>query len=73
VIWISRTLSSKKPRSAIFRLFQKEFWEGCNAAQRVWDYESSTIDASRIDDWLRVAGTQIGIDDWRPHNGLYKR
>lgn len=33
--------------------------------------EDTTINPSRIDDWLRIAGTQVGLGDWRPQFGRF--
>lgn len=33
--------------------------------------EDSVVDVNRVDDWLIVAGTQIGIGDWRPQYGRF--
>lgn len=33
--------------------------------------EDSVVNPSRIDDWLRVAGTQVGLCDWRPTFGRF--
>ncbi len=33
--------------------------------------EDTVVNPSRIDDWLRVAGQQIGIGDWRPQHGRF--
>ena len=35
------------------------------------NFEDTLVDLSRIDEWMRVAGTQIGIGDWRPQNGRF--
>lgn len=33
--------------------------------------EDSLINPSRVDDWMRIAGTQIGLCDWRPVYGRF--
>jgi len=33
--------------------------------------EDTAVNPSRIDDWLRVAGTQVGLCDWRPQFGRF--
>lgn len=33
--------------------------------------ETSLVNPARIDEWMRVAGTQIGLCDWRPQNGRF--
>jgi hypothetical protein len=35
-------------------------------------YEPTTVNAARIDDWLVMAGSQIGVGDWRPQNGRFE-
>lgn len=34
-------------------------------------YEPSIVNPSRIDDWLTVAGSQVGLCDWRPRFGRF--
>lgn len=34
-------------------------------------YEPSLVNASRIDEWFNVAGSQIGLGDWRPQHGRF--
>jgi hypothetical protein len=34
-------------------------------------YEESIINKARIDDWMQIAGTQIGFCDWRPRYGRF--
>lgn len=34
-------------------------------------YEPSVINRARIDDWLTVAGSMVGVGDWRPQNGRF--
>lgn len=33
--------------------------------------ETSLVNPSRIDEWMQVAGTQIGLGDWRPQHGRF--
>ncbi|MFA5054540.1 MAG: hypothetical protein WC565_10800 [Parcubacteria group bacterium] len=33
--------------------------------------EDTLVDVSRVDEWMRVAGTQIGSGDWRPQYGRF--
>lgn len=33
--------------------------------------EDSVVNPSRLNDWLHVAGTQIGLGDWRPRHGRF--
>lgn len=33
--------------------------------------EETTINATRVEEWLRVAGTQVGLGDWRPQYGRF--
>lgn len=35
------------------------------------NFEPSIINAARIDDWMLIAGTQVGIGDWRPQHGRF--
>ena len=35
------------------------------------DYEPSIINPARIDDWLEIAGVQVGLLDWRPQYGRF--
>lgn len=34
-------------------------------------YEPAIINPGRIDEWLRVAGSQVGLLDWRPQHGRF--
>ena len=34
--------------------------------------EESVVNPSRVDDWMAVAGTIIGIGDWRPQHGRFE-
>lgn len=33
--------------------------------------EDTVVNPARIDDWLNVAGTQVGLCDWRPQFGRF--
>lgn len=33
--------------------------------------ETSLINPERVDEWMRVAGTQVGLGDWRPQHGRF--
>lgn len=33
--------------------------------------EDTVVNPARIDDWMRIAGTQIGLGDWRPQFGRF--
>jgi hypothetical protein len=33
--------------------------------------EDTVVDVHRLDDWMHVAGTQIGLCDWRPQHGRF--
>lgn len=33
--------------------------------------ESTVVNIARIDEWMRIAGTQIGLGDWRPQYGRF--
>jgi len=33
--------------------------------------EPTLVNVARVDEWMRVAGTQIGIGDWRPQYGRF--
>lgn len=33
--------------------------------------EDTVVNASRVDDWMKVAGAQVGIGDWRPQFGRF--
>lgn len=34
-------------------------------------YEDTLINLRQVDDWMAIAGTQIGIGDWRPKYGRF--
>jgi len=33
--------------------------------------EPTLVNVTRVDEWMRVAGTQIGVGDWRPQYGRF--
>lgn len=33
--------------------------------------ETTLINPSRVDEWMAVAGTQVGLGDWRPQHGRF--
>lgn len=33
--------------------------------------ETGIVNPARVDDWFAVAGTQVGIGDWRPQHGRF--
>lgn len=33
--------------------------------------ETSIVNPARVDDWMTIAGTQVGIGDWRPQHGRF--
>lgn len=33
--------------------------------------EDTLVDVARVDEWMRVAGTQVGLGDWRPQYGRF--
>jgi hypothetical protein len=33
--------------------------------------ETTLINPGRVDEWMQVAGTQIGLGDWRPQHGRF--
>ena len=35
-------------------------------------YDPNPVDLAHIDAWLAVAGTQIGLGDWRPQHGRFE-
>lgn len=36
-----------------------------------FNVETSVVNAERLDDWMQVAGTQVGLGDWRPQHGRF--
>jgi hypothetical protein len=41
------------------------------SAEVTLQYEDTLANLSRIDAWMAVAGTQVGIGDWRPQYGRF--
>lgn len=35
------------------------------------NYEPTIINPARIDDWMLIAGSQVGLCDWRPQHGRF--
>ena len=35
------------------------------------NYEPAIINPVRIDDWMTIAGSQVGLCDWRPQHGRF--
>jgi hypothetical protein len=35
------------------------------------DYDPEVIGESYVDDWMRIAGPQVGLGDWRPRYGRF--
>ena len=42
-------------------------WSGTVAL----NVETSVVNPERLDDWMLVAGTQVGLGDWRPQHGRF--
>lgn len=34
--------------------------------------ETAIVNPARVDDWMTVAGSQIGVGDWRPQHGRFQ-
>ena len=34
--------------------------------------ETTIVNPARVDDWFTIAGTQVGIGDWRPQHGRFQ-
>lgn len=34
--------------------------------------ENTIVNPARVDDWFSIAGTQVGIGDWRPQHGRFQ-
>lgn len=34
--------------------------------------EPGIVNAARVDDWMAIAGAQVGIGDWRPQHGRFQ-
>lgn len=41
------------------------------SAQVTLQVETSVINVVRVDEWMRIGGTQIGLCDWRPQHGRF--
>lgn len=41
------------------------------AATIAVSYEDSVVNIGQVDQWMHIAGTQIGLGDWRPRNGRF--
>lgn len=37
-----------------------------------FNVETGLINGERVDQWMQVAGTQIGLCDWRPQHGRFE-
>lgn len=35
-------------------------------------YEDTLVNESQVDEWILIAGTQLGIGDWRPRYGRFR-
>lgn len=35
-------------------------------------YEDTVTNLARVDDWMFIAGTQVGLGDWRPQHGRFE-
>ena len=33
--------------------------------------ETTIVNPARVDDWMTIAGTQVGLGDWRPQHGRF--
>ena len=40
----------------------------CNVTLQI---EDTLVNPSQVDEWMRIAGTQVGIGDWRPQFGRF--
>lgn len=66
-----------------FRLYKRVSMNGRNSVMRMrpifreWtatitlNIEDTLIDIARVDQWLDVAGAQIGMGDWHPQHGRF--
>lgn len=36
------------------------------------DYDDEQVNLSALDTWVEIAGSQIGLGDWRPRNGRFE-
>lgn len=34
--------------------------------------EDGVVNSTRVDEWMRIAGSQIGLGDWRPQHGRFQ-
>lgn len=34
-------------------------------------YEDSVVNKAQLDSWMHIAGTQVGLGDWRPQHGRF--
>lgn len=41
------------------------------AANVTLNIEDSIVNAAQVDAWMNIAGTQIGLGDWRPQHGRF--
>jgi len=41
------------------------------AADVKLSYEDSVINITQLDEWFQIAGTQVGLGDWRPQHGRF--
>jgi len=41
------------------------------AATITLSIEDEVVNIARVDDWMQIAGTQVGIGDWRPKFGRF--
>lgn len=41
------------------------------AAEIKVNYEDSVVNKAQIDSWMHIAGTQVGLGDWRPQHGRF--
>ena len=42
------------------------------SAVAVVQYEDEVINISRLDEWFRIGGQQVGVGDWRPRHGRFE-
>jgi hypothetical protein len=33
--------------------------------------ETTVVNPGRVDEWMTIAGTQVGLGDWRPQHGRF--
>jgi hypothetical protein len=41
------------------------------SADVILHMEDTLVNGARVDEWMRIAGTQIGLGDWRPQYGRF--